>query len=473
MFLEDVPFSNKEKSIKLNHNILRQKKEEKRMNKSLLKEVFFIAIPVALQCMLQSSFSIIDQLMIGQLGTVSIAAVGLAGKFVSLFTVVSGAVATVTGIMIAQNIGAKDEDEALRSFSVNLLVMMIVAALFTIPAIIFPHQIMKIYSNEPNIVQESSKYLATIAVSFIPLAINTCSATMFRCMDDAKKPLYVSIFTALLNTVLNYLFIFGKFKLPQMQIKGAALASSISTLVSMIITICMLHKLLKKHNMHFRFSFHLEKMSYKEYLIILMPILVNEFLWSLGENIYGIIYGHLGSEPCAAMTLTYPIQGLLIGALSGISSAAGIIIGKKLGQKDFATAYKNSKSLILYGFLGSIALSAVLILSKNLYVSLYQVEPQVKQLGSQLLVIFAFYLPVKVSNMVLGGGILRSGGNTKLILFVDLIGTWVIGVPLGLFTSFVLKFPISLIYAILSIEEIVRLIITFVLFKRKTWMRSI
>ena len=104
------------------------------MNKSLLKEVFFIAIPVALQCMLQSSFSIIDQLMIGQLGTISIAAVGLAGKFVSLFTVVSGAVATVSGIMIAQNIGSQDEQEALRSFSVNLLVMILVAAIFTIPA---------------------------------------------------------------------------------------------------------------------------------------------------------------------------------------------------------------------------------------------------------------------------------------------------------------------------------------------------
>lgn len=443
------------------------------MNKSLLKEVFFIAIPVALQCMLQSSFSIIDQLMIGQLGTISIAAVGLAGKFVSLFTVVSGAVATVTGIMIAQNIGSQDEQEALRSFSVNLLVMILVAAIFTIPALLFPHKIMKIYSNDLQTVEESAKYLSIIAVSFIPLAINTCSVTMFRCMDDAKKPLYVSIFTAVINTVLNYLLIFGKLKFPQLQIKGAALASSISTLVSMIITICMLHKLLKNRNMQFKITFRLTKMTCKEYLIILMPILANEFLWSLGENIYGIIYGHLGSTSCAAMTLTYPVQGLLIGALSGISSAAGIIIGKKLGQKDFQTAYTNSKSLIFYGVAGSVLLSLILIIFKGFYVSLYQVELQVQQLGCQLLVIFACYMPVKVTNMVLGGGILRSGGNTKLILFVDLIGTWIIGVPVGLFTSLVLKLSVTWIYALLSIEEVVRLIITIILFKRKTWMRSL
>ena len=442
-------------------------------NNNLLKEVFMIAIPVALQCMLQSSFSIIDQLMIGQLGTISIAAVGLAGKFVSLFTVVCGAVATVSGIMIAQNVGAQDENEALRSFSVNLLVMVILSFIFAGISVLYPKSIMKIYSTDEKTVFEAAEYLKIIGVSFIPLAINTASVTMFRCMDDAKKPLYVSLLTALINTVVNYFLIFGKAGFPRLGIKGAAIASTISTCVSMFITILMLTVLLKKRKLQFKITIKLTKLSAKQYLFILMPILCNEFLWSLGENIYGIIYGHLGSEPCAAMTLTYPIQGLLIGALSGISSASGIIIGKKLGQKDFEKAYKDSKSLILYGILGSLILSAILILCRNFYVSLYQIEPQVKSMGSILLVIFACYLPVKVTNMVLGGGILRSGGNTKLILFVDLIGTWAVGVPVGLLTAFVFKMSIFEIYALLSVEEIVRLIITFILFKRKTWMRTI
>ena len=116
---------------------MRENQKSIKLNNRLLTEVFLIAIPVALQCMLQSSFSIVDQLMIGQLGTISIAAVGLAGKFVSLFTVVSGAVATVSGIMIAQNIGAQDEQEALKSFSVNLLVMVILATFFAVLSVFF------------------------------------------------------------------------------------------------------------------------------------------------------------------------------------------------------------------------------------------------------------------------------------------------------------------------------------------------
>ena len=125
---------------------MRENQKSIQLKNRLLTEVFLIAIPVALQSMLQSSFSIVDQLMIGQLGTISIAAVGLAGKFVSLFTVVSGAVATVSGIMIAQNIGAQDEQEALKSFSVNLLVMVILATFFAVLSVFFPISIIKIYS---------------------------------------------------------------------------------------------------------------------------------------------------------------------------------------------------------------------------------------------------------------------------------------------------------------------------------------
>lgn len=432
-----------------------------------------IAVPVAMQCMLQSSFGIIDQLMIGQLGTASIAAVGLAGKFISIFTVVTGAVATVCGIMIAQNIGSQDNEEAVRSFSVNLLVMASIAVLFMLLAFLLPGQIMGIYSTDEDTIAEAVRYMSVIGISFLPLAINNCAATMFRCMDDARKPLYISIMAAIINTILNYILIFGKSGFPAMGIKGAAAATSLSSCISMLFTVIMLSQLFRKKNIRFTLSCRLTRMTGKEYMLILMPILLNEFLWSIGENIYGIIYGHLGTAPCAAMTLTYPIQGLLIGALSGISSAAGIIIGKRLGKTDYEAAYEDSKMLVWYGLAGSAFLSVILIIFRNYYVSFYQIEQEAQMMGSSLLLIFACYLPVKVTNMILGGGILRSGGNTKLILAVDLIGTWLIGVPVGLFTAFVLKLSVIWVYALLSTEEAARLAITIVLFRKRSWMRSL
>ena len=204
-----------------------------------------------------------------------------------------------------------------------------------------------------------------------------------------------------------------------------------------------------------------------------MPILVCEFMWSLGENIYAGIYGHLGTEPCAAMTLINPIQGLMIGALCGLSQAAGVIIGKRLGSREYDEAYSESKKLMYYGFAGAIILSVVILIIKPFYVELYQVEESVKIITQQILVAYAIIAPFKVLNMILGGGIIRSGGKTKYTMGVDLIGTWVFGVPLGLLTAFVLKLSIPYVYFILSLEECVRFVISLILFKKKSWMQSL
>ncbi len=210
-----------------------------------------------------------------------------------------------------------------------------------------------------------------------------------------------------------------------------------------------------------------------QYLGILAPILVCEFMWSLGENVYAAIYGNIGTDACAAMTMTGPIQGLMIGALSGLAQAAGILIGKSLGNEEYDKAYKDSKRLMWYGLAGSLVLSVALVLLGKFYVRIYNVEPQVRTMAYQLLVVFAIVSPVKVQNMILGGGIIRSGGKTQYVMWVDLIGTWIFGVPLGLLSAFVFDLPITYVYFILSMEEVVRLLISVVIFRKKRWMRTL
>lgn len=191
------------------------------------------------------------------------------------------------------------------------------------------------------------------------------------------------------------------------------------------------------------------------------------------ENVYAGIYGHIGTESSAAMTLINPIQGLMIGALCGLSQAAGVIIGKKLGSKDYDEAYISSKKLILYGFVGSIILSSIILLTRHFYVEIYQVEANVKQLTTQILIAYALIAPFKVANMILGGGIIRSGGKTQYVMIIDFIGTWGFGVPLGLLAAFVFNLSIPYVYFILSLEECIRFGISVVIFRRKKWMQSL
>ena len=206
---------------------------------------------------------------------------------------------------------------------------------------------------------------------------------------------------------------------------------------------------------------------------MLLPVLVNEFLWSVGQNVNTFIYGHLEKGDLAAMSMTGPIQGLFIGKLSGVSQAAGILIGKRLGAREYDRAYRESKKLMWYGLIGSLILSTLLIALRGSYVLLYNVEPEVQTVSASLLLAFAVLAPVKVANMILGGGIIRSGGKTTYIMIIDMIGTWLIGTPLGLLTAFVFHLPVVWVYFILSQEELVRLLISFLVFRRKKWIASL
>lgn len=437
------------------------------------KNVCSLAIPVALQSMLQSSFSIVDQIMIGQLGSTSIAGVGLAGKFSSIFTVVVSAIGAVAGIMISQYMGQKNGKEVRRSFFLNLLIGMCLAVAFTIMCMVLPVQIMRLYTKDSATRLAAANYLTIIAGTFFPAAGATMLSTMFRCMEKASLPLYASLVAAIVNTGFNYILIFGKFGFPSMGATGVAVATVISQMVNLIIMLILYFKCKKTFEWNDRKERPSTRFRWRQYATILFPILVCEFMWSLGENSYAAIYGHMGTDASAAMTLINPVQGLMIGALCGLSQAASVIIGKKLGVGEYDEAYQASKKLIYYGFIGSAVLSVVVLLVSPCYVKIFQVDEYVKKLTRQILLAYALVAPFKVENMIVGGGILRSGGKTKYVLAIDLIGTWVFGVPLGLFAAFVLKLSIPYVYFILSLEECIRFGISLFVLQRRKWMKQL
>lgn len=447
--------------------------QERENRETFRRSLITIALPVTLQSLLQSSFSVIDQIMIGQMGSDSIAGIGLGGKFASIFSVVLNAVAAAAGIMAAQYMGQKNERQLARSFHVNMLFSMLIAAVFMAVSGFGPNEIMSLYTKDGGTGALAADYLRIFCLAFLPMAVTTMTSVMLRCMEAAVVPLAVSFVSVIMNTCLNYLLIFGRFGCPALGVRGAATASVISQAAACVLTLAFFLVKLRRQGLRLPFDIRLGRQAGMQYIGILAPILISEFMWSLGENVYAAIYGNIGTNDCAAMTMTGPVQGLMIGALSGLAQAAGIMIGKSLGNEEYDKAYADSKRLICCGLLGSVLLSLLLAAFGGYYVRIYNVDASVQALSFRILIAFAIISPVKVQNMILGGGIIRSGGMTKYVMWVDIIGTWLFGVPLGLLAAFVWKLPIPFVYFILSQEEVVRLLISVAVFRRKKWMRRL
>ena len=426
-----------------------------------------IAIPV------QASFSIVDQIMIGQLGEAGIAAVGLCSNFTLIFSVMSGAVGTVAGILIAQFLGAEEHTEAWRSLDVSLVCGGVLAALFLLTAGGFPAQVLGLYTADDAILRVGAGYFRIVAFSYLPMAVSTVLSAWLRCKEHAAVPFWASLGAVAANTGLNYLLIFGKLGFAPMGVQGAAIATLVSQLLNSLLILLGFAVCLRRDGSHPQWALHFERITLWAYGGMILPILLSEFLWSLGQNVESAVYGHLGTANLAAYTLTCPIQSLIVGALSGLSAAAGVMVGKQLGKKAFNDAYRDARRIMLTGLVGAIGVASLLVLFAGAYTGLYRVDADVQALGKVLLVVFALYAPVKVENMILSGGILRSGGNTRVIMIIDTIGTWGIGIPLCLLAAYGLHWGIVGVYALLTTEEIFRLAVSLVIFKRRSWMISL
>ena len=291
----------------------RKGKYEEIMMSKFMKSLCKIAIPVTLQSMLQASFSIVDQIMIGQLGETNISAVGLCGNFSLIFSVVIGAVSTVGGILIAQFIGAEDTKEAWCGFDVSLICGILISGIFMLASGCFSRQILGLYTTDTSIINTGTVYFRIIAFSYIPMAISNILSSWLRCREHATIPFLASFGAVGVNTGLNYLLIFGKFGFPCMGIKGAAIATLISQLLNLVVIVAGFALCIRKDGDKPVWSLHFSKITIKDYFIMIMPILISEFLWSLGQNVESAVYGHLGTSNLAAYTLTCPIQGLIVG----------------------------------------------------------------------------------------------------------------------------------------------------------------
>lgn len=443
------------------------------MDKEFKQKLLHIALPVTIQALMQSSLNLIDQIMIGSLGSACIAGIGLAGKFTSILSVLVAAIVSAAGILISQYFGAKNEKGVRDSFYLPFYFSLLFVLIFSILSFFIPNQIMSLYADDGETISKAAAYLKIRTAGYLPSVITMFVSTLLRNMQKAKLPAIAGIVSIAINTLMNWLLINGVWIFPRLEESGAAIATVLSQIFEMLIVTVLFLREKKKQNLFLHPTVSFSKTFIKNVSSILAPILVGEALWSLGENVYAIIYGHLGTEPCAAMTLMYPIQGIAIGSLSGVASAAGIIVGNSLGAGDEKKAYGEAFGFVRLTVTAGIIIGVFVCLISPLYVRLFNVAPETRTGTIKILAAFSAVFTAKVFNMVVGGGVLQAGGQTKFMTLVNIIGTWGCGVPFGFISAYVFKFPIWWVYFALSLEEYVRLAISVWLLKSRRWMKNV
>lgn len=440
-----------------------------------LKKAVTIALPVAMQGMLNTVVNLVDNLMIGSLGATAIASVGLANKVFFVFSLLVFGVVSGSGILAAQYWGSHDVKNIRKVLGLALLISMSAALLFLIPAKVNPQLMMRIFTTSEASIRMGASYLTVAALTYPFYAVTTSYVAMLRAVNLVKAPMIISCFTIFINIIFNYILIFGNFGAPALGVVGAAVATLLARVTEAVAILCVVYGSKTPLACHIRELFGYSTAFLKQFFSTSFPVIMNEFIWGLGTTIYSMVYGRMGDEAVAAITISTTIQDIVVVLFQGLSAAAAVILGNELGAGKLKRAERYAKNFFILQFLVTIGAALVCVGIRWGIIGLYRpgISEAVAMDVSRCLILFALFMPSKMFNFVNIVGVLRSGGDTLVCLFIDTSGVWLIGIPLAFLGGLVWKQPIYVVYGMVMLEEIYKTVFGYFRYRQKRWLRNI
>lgn len=442
-------------------------------DRSFYKTMISLALPIVIQNMISSSLNMVDTVMIGKLGEAEIAAVGLANQYFFFYSLVIYGIASSSGIFMAQFYGKQDTVNIHKVLGLGLMIGGAIALLFTGITYLFPQSIMNIFTKEADVSSLGVEYLSIIAFTFLLFSINAVYASALRCTRQPKLPMASSVAALIANTILNYILIFGHLGFKPMGVKGAAIATLISRIIEVSMTLGMVY--LGKNTLAAKAKnlIHIPRELIERFVKSAVHIVLNDGLWGLGVTVCTIAYARTGKQSMAAVQIANTVQNIFFVLIGGLASATAIMIGNKIGEGTEETAYKYAvKSLKLALVLGFVH-GLLLLLVAPFIAHWFNVSQDTYVITVNVLRVMAFVIFAKFFNFVMSIGVLRSGGDTKFIMILELLTIWVIAVPVAFIGALVLKLPIHWVVLLVALEEVIKIFVEVPRVLSKKWLNNL
>ncbi len=441
--------------------------------KYFYKTLFAIALPIALQNLIAIGVSLLDTLMLGALGDVALSASSLANQPFFIFSVLIFGIASGSAVLTAQYWGKKDVDTIQLIFGMALKVAIVFSFLFFLISYLFPEQIMRIFTDEEEVIAAGVEYLSITCFANLIFGVSSILCSLFRSVEVVGIALASSITTLIVNGCLNYVLIFGKFGFPALGIQGAAIATLTARCMEFVIILLYVTVFEKKVKLSIRKMLPNKKVLWQDFVKFSSPVVINEFMWSFATSMQAIVIGRLGKAVVAANSVASVVQQLATVFIWGVASASAVLIGKTIGEGDERRAKSYSDTLQVICVIIGIFATTVILLLRLPVIGFYNISDEAKMYADQLLTVLSFivfFISYTAPTMV---GILRGGGDIKFVMWLDIIFLWLVTTPLGFLTAFVFRFPPWLVFAIMRMDEPIKSVIAFIRLRGSKWIRNV
>lgn len=442
-------------------------------DRSFYKKVLTIAIPITLQSLITFAINMMDTVMVGSIGEIPLSAASLSGQIFFITTVICFGVGGGGAVLTSQFWGKDDRESISKTLSIIIKINIIVGIIFLLLSFFVPDRLLTFYTNDKDVIQAGIPYLKVVSVMYPLFCITTSISIIFRTISQIRISVIANCVAFLLNVLFNWIFIFGKFGAPALGLTGAAIGTIISRFVECSIMVIYLFFFDKKLNFTLSKFLYFDKSIFKKYLGTGINVLISDAILVAGLTSLTMILGRLGPEMIAANSICSIVIQLSTISIAGIGNSGLVLIGNTIGEGKLSLAKSQSKTFLLIAIITGLVSAIVITLAKSIAIDFYNVSQETKNIAYQLMDGAAIIVIFQVPSIVLTKGILRGGGDTKFLLFADVMFLWVLSIPLGMLAAFVFKFPPALIYICLKSDEIIKSIWCTIRMFGNKWIRDI
>lgn len=432
-----------------------------------------LALPVVLQNLIISGFHFVDNIMVGQLGTESVAGVALAGQVFFIMMLILFGICSGASVLTAQYWGKRDEIRIRQTTGVALMLSLTIALIFTALGLLIPRQVLSIFTSDPLVLDTGSEYFRLVCVGYPFMAMTMNLSVIMRSVERVRMPLVVYLITLSLNGFLNWLLIFGALGFPKLGVAGAAVATTLSRVVELALFLVLIR--VTGNPLHGKPRDYLPESGRQVRGILkeTAPVILNEAFWGIGVSIFSVIFARMSTDALAGFQIAMRVADLFFVFLIGMSSACSTMIGNAIGAGQKELAYRYGKRFIILAMITGAMLGIFIALTALPVPQFYRVSELVRSYARHVLWVYAAVLVFKAANLHLIVGIFRSGGDNLTAMLMDALGLWLVSLPLGILGAFILKGPVFFVYILLCVEEVIKVFYGFYRFRSRKWIRDV
>ncbi len=450
-------------------------------DRAFYRMVMGIALPIMIQNGFTNFVSLLDNIMVGRVGTEQMSGVAIANQLLLVFNITIFGAVSGASIFGAQYYGLGDREGVRNTFRFKL----VVSGLLTVIAVLLfrfaGEELITFYLSEEeggravgDTLRYGRDYLNVMLIGLLPYAAAQSYASTLRDTGETKLPMRAGIAAVLVNLCLNYLLIFGKFGAPKLGAVGAAIATVVSRFVELGIILAAVHgrrRITDVVEGSWR-NFRIPAVLVKKIAVTGTPLLLNEALWSMGMAVMNQCYSVRGLDVVAAVNICSTVSNLFNVVFMSLGSSIAIIVGQQLGAGETEKAVDTDRKMIVFSVASCLLIGGVLAGLSGVIPMIYNTEPQVRRIAARLIFIVACCMPIHAFNHA-SYFTMRSGGKTFITFLFDSVYVWVVNIPLAYFLAHFTSMNIVLMYLCCILIDLIKCAIGLILLKRRAWVRNI